>query len=75
MPHITLKMYKGRTEAQKQAVCDALNQTLQDTLGCSEEAISVSIFEYDHADWANQVFYPEIMAEEDKLYKKPGYKP
>lgn len=75
MPHISLKMYKGRTEEQKQAVTKALADALKDTLGCGEDHISVSIHDYDPKEWGEKVFYPEIMADEKALYKKPDYKP
>ena len=75
MPHITLKMYQGRTEEQKKAVAKALSEALQNTLGCTEEHVSVSIYDYDPNEWGEKVFYPEIMADETHLYKKPNYKP
>lgn len=75
MPHITLKMYQGRTEEQKKAVTEALAETLQKTLGCAEEHVSISIYDYDPKEWGEKVFYPEIMHDEKHLYKKPGYKP
>ena len=75
MPHITLKMYKGRTEEQKQAVTKALSEALQNTLGCTEEHVSISIYDYDPKEWGETVFYPEIMKDENHLYKKPEYKP
>lgn len=75
MPHITLKMYQGRTEEQKEAAVKALTEALKSSLGCSEEHVSVSIYDYDPKEWGEQVFYPEIMADEEHLYKKPEYKP
>ena len=75
MPHITLKMYQGRTEEQKKNVTKALTEALQSALGCSEEHVSISIYDYDPKEWGEKVFYPEIMADEKHLYKKPEYKP
>ncbi len=75
MPHITLKMYQGRDDAKKQAVTEALTETLEKVLGCTREHVSVSIYDYDPKEWGEKVFYPEIMADEEHLYKKPEYQP
>ena len=75
MPHITLKMYQGRTEEQKEAVTKALSEALKSTLGCSDEHVSVSIYDYDPKEWGEKVFYPEIMGSGEHLYKKPEYEP
>lgn len=75
MPHVVVKMYKGRTEEQKKNLTEALSKALIDTVGCSDDHISVAIEEYDKEVWGEKVYYPEIMANIDKLYKKPNYKP
>ncbi|MBE7022435.1 MAG: 4-oxalocrotonate tautomerase [Ruminococcaceae bacterium] len=75
MPHITLKMYQGRTEEQKKAATEALTKALQESLGCTEDHISISIYDYDPKEWGEKVFYPEIMKDEEHLYKRPEYKP
>ena len=40
MPHISIKMLKGRTEEQKKAAA------LVDTIGCNPEHISVSVEDF-----------------------------
>lgn len=75
MPHIIVKMYKGRTQEQKKAMTDAISDALINTISCSEDHISVAIEEYDKEKWGEEVFYPEIMPNVDNLYKKPNYKP
>ena len=75
MPHISVKMYKGRTEEQKQKLAKALSDAMLDAIGCDETHISITINDYDKAEWGEKVFYPEIMADESALYKKPEYKP
>lgn len=75
MPHITLKMYQGRSEEQKKAAVEALTAALKESLGCTDDQVSVSIYDYDPKEWGERVFYPEIMADEEHLYKKPEYKP
>ncbi|OQB16090.1 MAG: 2-hydroxymuconate tautomerase [Firmicutes bacterium ADurb.Bin193] len=75
MPHVVVKMYKGRSEEQKQALTRRVSEALIETVGCSDDHISVAIEEYDRKEWGEKVFYPEIMANMDSLYKKPNYKP
>ena len=47
MPHISVKMIKGRSEEQKKQLCAALEKTLCETLGCDEKWVTVSIEDYD----------------------------
>lgn len=75
MPHVTVKMYQGRTEEQKQKLADAIAGALRDTIGAGDDHISIAIEDYDPMEWGEKVFYPEIEANRDKLYKKPNYKP
>ena len=75
MPHVVVKMYKGRTDAQKQAMCDEITKALVNTVNCSESHITVAVEEYDKSEWGEKVFYPEIEANLDTLLKKPDYKP
>lgn len=75
MPHVVVKMLKGRNEEQKQAMTEAVSKALIDTIGCTDDHITVAIEEYEKNVWGDEVFYPEIMANVDSLYKKPNYKP
>lgn len=56
MPHIIVKMYKGRTQEQKKAMTDAISDALINTISCSEDHISVAIEEYDKEKWGEEVF-------------------
>ncbi|HOV40736.1 MAG TPA: tautomerase family protein [Oscillospiraceae bacterium] len=73
MPHISIKMLKGRTEEQKKLVCENLTKTLCETLGCSKEHVSVEITDYTAKEWQD-VFAKEIEGSKN-LYKKPEYDP
>lgn len=75
MPHVTVKMYRGRSEADKQRLAEAIANATMQAIGASADSISVAIEDYDPADWAEQVFYPEIEAKKDSLYRKPNYRP
>jgi len=73
MPHISVKMWPGRSEAQKQALTEKLVEAVKETLGGSEDYITVAIEEIDSSAWPKAVYKPEIVDKADKLYKKPGY--
>ena len=75
MPHITVKLHPGRTEAQKAQLAEEMTRDVIDILKCRTEAVSISIEEVSPEDWAEQVYKPDIAAHPDTLYKKPGYNP
>ena len=75
MPHIAVKMYAGRSEAEKARLAEALAQALTATLGSTDRSISVGIEEIAPADWMETVYAPEITAKAPSLYKRPGYGP
>lgn len=73
MPHIALKMLKGRTPAQKQVAVEKLTAALQEAIGCSDCHISMSIEEYAPEAW--QDVFREQVTENPALVKKPDYDP
>ena len=75
MPHIIIKLIEGRTDAQKQAVAEAVAEAVQRTLGAYESSISVGIEEVPHEDWAEKVYRPDILGKQDTIYQRPGYEP
>ena len=75
MPHITVKLYPGRSEQQKQRLAEAIVNDVMSIAQCEEKSVSVAIEEVSPADWPDKVYKPEISANWEKLYKKPGYKP
>lgn len=75
MPHIIVKMYPGRTPAQKEAMADALTKAIQTTLGAPEHSISIAVEEIAPELWPEQVYKPDILDKEKTLIRKPGYNP
>lgn len=73
MPHVTVKMYPGKTDAQKADMAEAIAAALMASAGTAEKAISVSIEDVAQADWEAQVYRPEIVGRPETLFKKPGY--
>ena len=73
MPHVSVKLYPGRSEQQKAQLAEAIVQDVVDIIQCGEGSISVAIEDIDPQDWKEKVYIPEIVEKSDKLYKKPGY--
>lgn len=75
MPHIIVKLWPGRSEEQKQELTDAIVKDFVSIAECKESSVSVAFEEVEQDDWAEEVYKPDILDCEDKLYKKPGYNP
>jgi 4-oxalocrotonate tautomerase len=73
MPHIIVKVWPGKTEAQKQLLVDRITRDVMDVLHYGDESVSVAIEEVPSSDWAEKVFRPDILKAGKKLYKQPGY--
>ena len=73
MPHIVVKMYKGRTEEQKSELAKALLETAVKVTGRGAEHFSVAVEDYDPEVWTEEVYDKEIVGKKDTLYVKPGY--
>ena len=73
MPHVTVKLWPGKSEQQKKRLADAITKDIIEILHYSEESISVAMQEVKPQDWAKQVYRPEILSGVEQLYKKPGY--
>jgi 4-oxalocrotonate tautomerase len=75
MPHITVKLFPGRSEEQKKDLSERIVKDVMSALGSSEASISVAFEEVKSEEWTKKVYEPEIAPNMDRLYKKPGYKP
>ena len=74
MPHIGIKMLKGRTQEQKEKHAAALVRTLTKELGCSEHYVTCTIEDFDAVQW-QKVFEEEVTQKQDKVFKKAEYDP
>lgn len=70
MPHITVHMMPGRSNAQKQDLTEALVKALQTTVGAGEKSISVEIV--DQPNWPDY-YRAQIAPKLGQMQKKPGY--
>lgn len=75
MPHVIVKMYKGRNEEIKQRMVDGIVKSITESLDIGEGSVSVTVEEFEPERWNEEVYQPDIAQRVDSLYKKPGYKP
>lgn len=73
MPHIIVKLWPGKSERQKTQLAEEITRSVMETLHYGRESVSVAFEEIAAKDWARKVYRPEIVGNEDRLYKKPGY--
>ena len=73
MPHVSVKMYPGRSEKEKAELAEAIVQDVIDIIGAGRGSISVAIEDISPEEWKEKVYKPEIIKKSDKLYIKPGY--
>jgi 4-oxalocrotonate tautomerase len=75
MPHVIIKMYAGRSAAEKTDIAAAVAKAVMESAKSPDQAISVSIEDIAPADWVETVYKPDIVGKPDELFKKPGYDP
>lgn len=75
MPHVSIKLYPGRSEEQKNRLTEQIVKDVMSIANCKEESVSVAIEEVPPAEWTEKVYKPEILPAWEKLYKKPGSRP
>lgn len=74
MPHISIKMLKGRTDAQKAIAADKVSQALCEAIGCNKKHVSVSVEDFTPEEWQN-VYKEEIVDGASRLVITPDYNP
>lgn len=75
MPHVIVKLWPGKTDAQKRALSDAIVRDVTRILNYGEEAVSVGFDEVAPAEWTARVYAPDIQGRWPMLVKQPGYGP
>lgn len=73
MPHVIVKLWPGKTDVQKAKLADAIAREVIAHFGASEASVSVAFEDVPQADWAEQVYAPDIAAHPERLFRKPGY--
>ena len=69
MPHISVKMLQGRSEAQKEKLAAALVKTLTEQLGCSDHYVTCTVEDFDAKEWQD-VFKTDIKERRTNFTKK-----
>jgi 4-oxalocrotonate tautomerase len=75
MPHVSVKLYPGRSEEQKIRFIEQIVNDVVSLMNCGEEWVSVAIEDIGPQSWAEDVYKPGILSKWENLYKKPGYNP
>lgn len=70
MPHISIKMYPGRTEEVKKELAEKTKEFIMEQMNMEEKYISVSVEEYEKENWKEEVV-DKICPEE--LYVKANF--
>jgi 4-oxalocrotonate tautomerase len=73
MPHVIVKLWPGKSQRQKARLAEEIVKGVMNILNYGEESVSVAIEEVKPEDWAEKVYTPDIINNQEKLYKKPGY--
>ena len=75
MPHVIVKLWPGKSAAQKKKLAKELTRAVTSTLHYGDESVSVGLEEVTSRDWTDKVYNPDIIGKAETLYKKPGYGP
>jgi 4-oxalocrotonate tautomerase len=75
VPHVIVKLWPGKTQAQKQALSDAIVRDVTSTLGYGDESVSVGFEEVSSTEWFAKAYGPDIQDRWATLTKQPGYGP
>ena len=75
MPHVIIKLYPGRSEAQKKQLTKEIVKDVATIANCEETSVSVAFEEVAPQDWVDKVYKPDILENKDLLYKAPEYNP
>jgi 4-oxalocrotonate tautomerase len=75
MPHVLIKLARGRSEEQKSKLAEAVTQAVMAGANCPESAVSVAIEDIEPDRWTEDVYQPDILGHWQTIFKKPGYEP
>ncbi|MGV0912600.1 tautomerase family protein [Martelella sp. FOR1707] len=73
MPHVIVKLWPGKTKAQKHELADAITKDVMAVLNYGEASVSVSFEEVEASRWREDVYEKDIITHPERLIKKPGY--
>lgn len=75
MPHVIVKLWPGKSDAQKRDLSAAIVRDVTSILNYGDDAVSVGFEEVQPDAWTAQVYEPDIQGRWNTLTKQPGYGP
>jgi 4-oxalocrotonate tautomerase len=75
MPDVIVKLWSGKSDAQKRALSDAITKDVMSILNYGDEAVSVGFEEIASDEWSARVYRLDIQDKWNILTKEPGYGP
>ena len=67
MPHVIVKLYPGKSEADKNLLAQQITKAVMDTLRYGDESVSVALEEVAAEDWMEEVYERDIRKAEAAL--------
>ena len=76
MPRVVVKLWSGKSAAQKARIADAVTKAVVASAGCGEESVSVAVEDVEPRERTAKVHGSDIAgAQPGTLPKKHGYGP
>jgi 4-oxalocrotonate tautomerase len=72
---VIVKLWPGKSDAQKRALSDAIVRNMAEILDHGEASVSVGFEEVAPNEWSTRVYAPDIQGKWKTLTKTPGYGP
>ncbi len=73
MPHVTVKLWPGRSEELKRKVAEQIAKDVAEGLKVDLGDVSVAFEEIARTDWGETVYKKEIRDNMENIYFKPDY--
>jgi 4-oxalocrotonate tautomerase len=73
VPHVIVKLWPGKSQAQKRKLSAAIVRDVTGILNYGDESVSVAFEDVSARDWKSKVYEPDIIGRWDQLAKQPGY--
>jgi 4-oxalocrotonate tautomerase len=75
VPHVIVKLWPGKSEAQRRRLSDAIVRSVTDILNYGETSVSIGFEEVSPDEWSTRVYKPDIRDKWETLTKQTRYDP
>lgn len=75
MPHVIVKLWPGKSDAQKRDLTDAIVRDVTSILDYGDDAVSVGLEEVAPDEWTARVYEPDIRSKWETLLKSGATAP